>query len=205
MRLGLSPARQVAILNLPREYDWVRLLEPKDRDQVHKVRKALEEKGLGLPTSTPDLAVVVLPEELRDDELWRTPLPDLRRPSQATLASARQYVEGRVSAGEIILAIAFKSSLRSDRLYQPLYEANVMQLLLEGFLGAPKVEFEVHTLDRTGTNALVTYTAASIYAVAKGDPDVHRAVRELYLPPAAGELVKRLFAFLNERMALVSA
>jgi Cfr10I/Bse634I restriction endonuclease len=197
------PARQIAILNLPREYDWVRLLEPNARSEVNKIRKGLEEKGLGLPTSTPDLAVVVLPEELRDDELWRTPLADLKRPSQATLAAAPQYVEGRVSAGEIILAIAFKSSLRSDRLYQPLYEANVMQLLLEGYLGAPKVEFEVHTLDRTGTNALVTYTAASLYAVAKGDPDVHRAVRELYLPPTAGDLVRRMFTFLNERMALI--
>ncbi|MCH0567406.1 Cfr10I/Bse634I family restriction endonuclease [Streptomyces sp. MUM 2J] len=198
-----SPARQVAILRLPRSYDWVRLLEPSARDEINKLRKGLDEKGFGLPTSTPDLAVVVLPEELRDDDLWRTPLPDLKKPSQAILTKAHEYVEGRVSAGEIILAIAFKTSLRSDRLYQPLYEANVMQLLLEGHLGAPKVEFEVHTLESAGTNAKVTYTAASLYAVAKNDPDVHRAVRELYHPTDAGDLVKRMFAFLNERMALV--
>ncbi|MBE9498251.1 Cfr10I/Bse634I family restriction endonuclease [Streptomyces sp. GKU 257-1] len=199
------PARQVAILNLPREYDWVRLLEPGARDQINELRNGLDGKGFGLPTSTPDLAVVVLPEEWRDNDLWRTPLPDLKRPSQAILDSAPKYVEGYVSAGEIILAIAFKSSLRSDRLYQPLYEANVMQLLLEGHLNAPKVEFEVHTLESAGTNAKVTYTAASLYAVAKNDPDVHRAVRELYQPPNAGDLVKRMFSFLNERMALVPA
>jgi hypothetical protein len=199
-----SPSRQVAILNLPRNYDWVRLLEPSARDKINKLRQGLDGQGFGLPTSTPDLAVVVLPKELREDDLWRTPLPDLKRPAQAILAGAPPYLEGRVSAGEIILAIAFKSSLRSDRLYQPLYEANVMQLLLEGHLGAPKVEFEVHTLESAGTNAKVTYTAASLYAVAKNDPDVHRAVRELYQPPNAGDLVKRMFSFLNERMTLVS-
>jgi len=50
-----------------------------------------------------------------------------------------------------LLAVAFKKSLRSDRLYQPLYEANIMQLLLEGQLDAPRVEFEVHTLQHLGT------------------------------------------------------
>jgi len=110
-----------------------------------------------------------------------------------------------VEPGEIVLAVAFKVSLRSDRLYQPLYEANIMQLLLEGSLGAPRVEFEVHTLDRSGTDAVNTYAAASLFGVATARDDVHRAVRELYEPISATDLAKRLFSFLAERMSLVAA
>src|SRR5439155_8222441 len=116
-----------------------------------------------------------------------------------------KLLEGRVKAGEIILAIALKKSLRSDRHYQPLYEANIMQLLLEGELGAPQVDFEVHTLESAGTRAVDTYRAASLAAVARrNDPDPpnpHRAVRDLYEPPNAEELVKRFFEFLGKRMA----
>lgn len=200
-----SPRRQVAVLNLPRDYDWVRLLVPSAESKIAAIRAELSTNGMGLPTSTPDLAVVALPRELQDDVEWRTELTNLTKPNQTRLAVARRHLEGRIEPGEILLAIAFKKSLRSDRLYQPLYEANIMQLLLEGRLGAPKVEFEVHTLDKSGTDAVNTYTAASLFGVAAGLPNVHKAIRELYVPPNAADLAKRLLAFLNERMALVAA
>jgi hypothetical protein len=198
-----DPSRQVAALNLPRNYDWVKLLVEPAQEQISLIRDKLAEHGMGLPTSTPDLAVVLLPAEYCGDALWRTELPGLDRENQGLLTDAHKLLAGRVEAGEILLAVAFKVSLRSDRLYQPLYEANIMQLLLEGMLGAPRVEFEVHTLDRSGTDAINTYTAASLFGVATGRPDVHRAVRELYEPPNAADLVKRLFGFLADRMALV--
>ncbi|MFB7919311.1 Cfr10I/Bse634I family restriction endonuclease [Streptomyces sp. NPDC056061] len=200
-----SPSRQVAVLNLPRDYDWVQLLVPEARDKIAAIRQGLGDKKLGLPTSTPDLAMVVVPEELRELDLWSTELPNLGHPAQAELREAHKLIQGRVEPGEIILAVAFKKSLRSDRLYQPLYEANVMQLLLEGRLGAPRVDFEVHTLAPEGTDAVNTYTAASLYAVAEDREDVHRAVRELYVPSTASDIVKRVFGFLNERMSLVDA
>jgi hypothetical protein len=204
-RPGTRPARdrQVAVLNLPRRYDWVKLLVPSAQAEIAEIRAGLSEKGMGLPTSTPDLAVVALPAEYQDDALWRTELANLKRVNQSVLSDAHQRLAGRVEPGEILLAIAFKVSLRSDRLYQPLYEANIMQLLLEGSLGAPRVEFEVHTLDRTGTDAINTYTAASLFGVAAGREDVHRAVRELYEPANATDLAKRLLGFLGERMTLV--
>jgi hypothetical protein len=160
---------------------------------------------MDLPTSTPDLAVVALPSEFQNEQIWHKELPNLSKENQALLAGAHKLMAGRVEPGEILLAVAFKRSLRSDRLYQPLYEANIMQLLLEGRLGAPRVEFEVHTLDRSGTDAINTYTAASLYGVATEQPDVHRAIRELYEPPNATDLVKRLLSFLNKRMAMVPA
>ncbi|WP_324794281.1 Cfr10I/Bse634I family restriction endonuclease [Streptomyces cyaneofuscatus] len=202
--LSPSPRRQVAVLNLPRSFDWVSLLVPESQEVIEEFRAGLRKDGLGLPTSTPDLAVVVLPEEFQNDEMWREEIAGLTRPNQILLSGAYQRLQGRVQPGEISLAVAFKRSLRSDRLYQPLYEANVMQLLLEGKLGAPKVEFEVHTLAPEGTNAFVTYEAASLYGLAEGRSAVHRAIRELYVPPTAADLARRFFAFLNERMELVN-
>jgi hypothetical protein len=109
-------------------------------------------------------------------------------------------LEGKLAASQIILGIALKKSLRSDRLYQPLYEANVMQLLLEGELGASRVDFEVHTLDSAGTAARDIYRAASLSAVATKDSSPHRAVRELYEPANADELVRRFYGYLEGRL-----
>jgi hypothetical protein len=197
------PNRQVAVVNLPRNYDWVDLLTPDATGKITALRGELETSGLRLPTSTPDLAVVVLPEECRSDDKWRTDLQNLSKPSQAIVQRAYRDLGNRIEPGEILLAVALKRSLRSDRLYQPLYEANIMQLLLEGHLGAPQVEFEVHTLDHFGTAARVTYEAASLYSVLTTGHIKHKAVRELYEPANAQELARRLLAFLNVRTALI--
>lgn len=198
-----SPRRQVGVLNLPRRYDWVRLLEPNAKAQIDDVRAVLAVDGLGMPTSTPDIAVIVLPEGAQTDELWRTPLGNLSLASQAVLSTAHGRVAGQVEPGEIILAMALKTSLRSDRLYQPLYEANVMQFLLEGRLGAPKVEFEVHVLSAEGTKAVDVYRAATLHSA--GTPAAHRAVRDMYQPTSASDIISRFLGFLNDRMGMVAA
>jgi hypothetical protein len=199
--VGRSVYRQVGVLNLQRRYDWVKLLVPAARDEIQRIRDKLSERDLAMPTSTPDIAIVVLPDIARHDDVWRTPLGNLTRGAQQTLARAYKRVEGRIEPGEIILAVALKSSLRSDRLYQPLYEANVMQFLLEGHLGAPRVEFEVHALSAQGTRANDIYQAASLHSA--GTDQAHRAVRELYEPANATQIVQRFLEFLNFRVALI--
>jgi hypothetical protein len=199
--------RQVSVVSLPRRYDWVKLLTPTAFADIEKVRAQLKQHDLLLPTSTPDLVVVVLPAGCRTDADFTTQSTGLVHLEQRRLYNLHKKLEGNVEAGEIVLAIALKKSLRSDRLYQPLYEANIMQLLLEGELGAPQVDFEVHTLESAGTGAVDTYRAASLGAVARRhDPEPprhHRAVRDLYEPANAEQLVKRFFDFLDTRMSLV--
>ncbi|AWF99892.1 putative restriction endonuclease (plasmid) [Clavibacter michiganensis subsp. insidiosus] len=165
------------------------------------MRGGLRAAGLGMPTSTPDVAIIVLPQSEQGNPVWATSLDDLSLANQRVLDHAHTLVEHKVEPGEIILAIALKTSLRSDRLYQPLYEANVMEFLLEEHLGAPRVEFEVHTLDSSGTRAAEIYQAAALSSAA--GPAPHRAIRELYTPANATEVVQRFLAFLNDRMALV--
>lgn len=210
--------RQIAVLNLPRGYDWVRLLDPVAQEGIEAIRATLSTRhNLALPTSTPDIAVVVLPESERANTTWRSELPDLRIAQQSTLRTAYMRLEGQIKPSDLIFAVAVKRSLRSDRLYQPLYEANVMQLLLEGFLGAPRVEFEVQTLNMEGTAAAEIYRAASLYAVAVEQQSlasgteptensasaIHRAVRDLYTPATAKHLAQRLLDFLDNRLAAV--
>lgn len=204
-----SPTRQVAVVSLPRRYDWVKLLTPEASADIGSVRADLSVHDLLLPTSTPDLIVVALPESCREDEAFATRCTDLGHGEQRRMRDLYKTLEGKVAAREIILAIALKKSLRSDRLYQPLYEANIMQLLLEGELDAPQVDFEVHTLESAGTRAVDTYRAASLAAVARrgeaSPPRPHRAVRDLYEPVHAEDLVKRFFEFLAVRTGQISA
>lgn len=195
--------RQVAVVGLPRRYDWVRLLTPDASEWIDALRAELGRHDLLLPTSTPDIIVTILPPECRLGPEFSTDVENLGHKAQKLLRRAHLQLEGRVEAGEIILAIALKKSLRSDRLYQPLYEANIMQLLLESQLAAPRVDFEVHTLESAGTAARDTYRAASLAAVATGHASPHRAIRDLYEPPNADELVRRFLDFLNERTARI--
>jgi hypothetical protein len=76
--------------------------------------------------------------------------------------------------------------------------------LLEGKLGAPQVDFEVHTLESAGTGAVDTYRAASLAAVATGHSNPHRAVRDLYEPANADELIRRFLDFLGQRTAQIA-
>jgi hypothetical protein len=199
-RTVLDPVKQVGVLSLPRRFDWVRLLHHTSAAQVMSLRAELSAHDLSMPTSTPDLLVVRLPEELRSDNQFRTELQDLGRYSQEILDRAYRLFEGKLAADDFLLAVALKVSLRSDRLYQPLYEANVMQLILEGRLGAPQVDFEVHTLQSAGTRAQETYRAASLGLVANGSAAPHRAVRELYEPPTADAVARRFLRFLDHRV-----
>ncbi len=196
-----DPKRQVAVINLPRRYDWVKLLVPSAQEKIREMRERLTGFDLTMPTSTPDLAIVVLPESAWGDDVWTTPVGRLGLSEQTVLSKAYADIEGKVEPGEIILAMALKSSLRSDRIYQPLYEANVMQLLLEGHLGAPKVEFEVHVLSAAGTDAGRVYKAATLHSAYSENP--HRAVKELYEPANATQIVNRFYSFLNNRTVLV--
>lgn len=198
-----DPNRQIAVVGLPRRYDWVRLLTPEASEWIDALRGELARHDLLLPTSTPDIMVTVLPPECRLSPEFSTDIKNLGHKEQKLLRHAHLELEGRIEPGEIILAIALKKSLRSDRLYQPLYEANIMQLLLEGKLGAPRVDFEVHTLESAGTAARDTYRAASLAAVATGYASPHRAIRDLYEPANADELVRRFYEFLNERAAVI--
>lgn len=195
-----DPSEQVAVLSLPRNFDWVELLGGAHAQDVASLRSTLASSGLSLPTSTPDLVIVRLPSVVAQDAKWTTDLRDLGWGAQEVLDHAYQDVLGRLNAADILMAIALKKSLRSDRLYQPLYEANNMQIILEGRLGAPEVDFEVHTLSSAGTGAAVTYRAASLAGVISSAANLHRAVRELYEPASASELIKRFLLFLENRL-----
>ena len=50
------------------------------------------------------------------------------------------------------------------------------------------------------TRAIETYRAASLAGVATMHASPHRAVRDLYEPPTASQVVRRFVAFLEARM-----
>ena len=102
-RPRLTPAanRQVAVLSLPRGYDWVRLLSPAAAAAVTALRDELGQRDLLLPTSTPDLLVVALPAEYRDDDRFVTELPNLGLDSQRLLGAIHREMEQRIDAASL--------------------------------------------------------------------------------------------------------
>src|SRR6266516_4063622 len=74
--------RQVAVLNLPRDYDWVQLLVPSAQEEIAEIREHLAQKRIGLPTSTPDLAGVALPSDFQEDLICRRELANLKKENQ---------------------------------------------------------------------------------------------------------------------------
>lgn len=68
------------------------------------------------------------------------------RGNAVRLGRERAYLplEGTVEAHGFLLAVAVKRSTRSDRLYQPLFEANVLKYLIEYVLRGAAFRFHVH-------------------------------------------------------------
>ena len=92
-----SENRMVAVLNLPRDFDWVRLLTPEATDIINGLRHELGKSALRLPTSTPDLAVVILPETRRYDGLWRTGFPNFHGRIKPSFSTLTAILKGRLN------------------------------------------------------------------------------------------------------------
>jgi hypothetical protein len=53
-------------------------------------------------------------------------------------------LEDKIESTGFLFAIAVKRTTRSDRLYQPLFEANVLKYLIEVVLRGPAFRFYAH-------------------------------------------------------------
>ena len=69
-----------------------------------------------------------------------------------------QTLEGR----HFLFAIAVKTSTRSDRLYQALFEANVLKYILGYVLRGPAIRFHAHLETFANADVVGRYKAASM-------------------------------------------
>nr|WP_249163223.1 Cfr10I/Bse634I family restriction endonuclease [Bradyrhizobium diazoefficiens] len=83
------------------------------------------------------------------------------------------------SRGEIFFSLLLLRPARSDRLYQPLFEANVLKFLVGFVLRGAALRFHVHMETFEGADVAGAYEAASLYSLMLGG-GFSKAVDHLY-------------------------
>ncbi|KVE81057.1 restriction endonuclease [Burkholderia cepacia] len=176
-----TPTRKVAIVKLPRGYDATRLFEPNVRGSIEAFERALELRGMSLGLSSPDIVGVRLPHPLPDTlQRFLNPVDNLNEANLEFLETAHRLLEGRVEGTGFLFAVAVKRTTRSDRLYQPLFEANTLKYLIESVLRGAAFRFYAHLNSFEGADVEGAYKAASLMSLIRGGTPA-RAVDVLYL------------------------
>lgn len=175
-----APSRKAAVLKLPRGYDTTRLFRPEVRADIQAHEQALKLRGMELGLSAPDIVGIRLPYPLPTNmQLFLKPVTSLSDENRGLLESAHVQLEGQLDARGFLFAVAVKRTTRSDRLYQPLFEANVLKYLISFVLRGAAFQFHVHMGSFEGADVEGHYTAASLVSLIRGGQP-ERAVDTVY-------------------------
>ncbi|WP_202883663.1 Cfr10I/Bse634I family restriction endonuclease [Pseudomonas sp. SWRI77] len=179
-----TPTRLIAAVTLPRGYDATKLFKPDVRSRIQAHEAALKKRGMSLGLSSPDIVGVRLPHPLPPElEVFLNPVENLSDENRASLVDAYKLLEGRIAAEGFLFAIAVKRTIRSDRLYQPLFEANILKYLIEIVLQGAAFRFYAHFNSFEGANVEGHYEAASLISLARGGTPT-KAIDVLHLAHA---------------------
>lgn len=175
-----TPRRMIGIVKLPRGYDATKLFKPDVRATISAFEQALKLNDLKLGLSSPDIVGVRLPFPLPDSlSAFTTDIPQLDATHLTALENAYSALEGQLESSAFLLAIAVKRTTRSDRLYQPLYEATVLKFLIEYVLRGAAFRFYTHLGSYDGADVKGAYRSALLTSLIRGGTTA-RAVDKLY-------------------------
>lgn len=175
-----TPTRKAAALKLPRGYDATRLFKPEVRASIQAHEQSLRLRGMELGLSCPDIVGIRIPEPMPPAyAAFLEPLTGLGETDRERLESVYRDIEGTLDGRSFLFAVAVKRTTRSDRLYQPLFEANVLKYLIEFVLRGAAFRFSVHMGSLDGADVLGRYNAASLISLMRGGEPA-RAVDRTY-------------------------
>ncbi|WP_248279401.1 Cfr10I/Bse634I family restriction endonuclease [Xanthomonas campestris] len=176
-----TPARKVAIVKLPRGYNATKLFRPDVRATIQAFEHSMEMADMTLGLSSPDIVALRLPHPLPPGlEIFLEDLPNLNSANLAALEDAHALLEGQVDSSGFLMAIAVKRTTRSDRLYQPLYEATVLKFLIEYVLRGSAMRFYAHMGSFEGANVEKAYKSGLLTSLIRGGMS-QKAVDQTYL------------------------
>lgn len=176
-----TPTRKVAFIKMARGADTTKLLSDKARAEYRAFEQALTAGGMELRLSTPDILGVRMPDPMPPGfEVFLNPLPNLTFKSQEILETAWQGVQSTLEGRNFLFAIAVKTSTRSDRLYQALFEANVLKYILGYVLRGPAIRFFAHLETFANADVVGRYRAASMTSLLTGGTPT-KAIDETFL------------------------
>lgn len=175
-----TPTRRVAALKLPRGYDATKLFKPDVRASIQAHEQALRLRGMELGLSCPDIVGIRIPDPMPPQYApFLQPLGGLGEANRALLEGMYRAVEGTLDGRSFLFAIAVKRTTRSDRLYQPLFEANILKYLIEFVLRGATFRFHVHMGSLDGADVVGRYNAAALVSLLRGG-EPSRAVDSVY-------------------------
>jgi hypothetical protein len=175
-----TPTRKVAIVKMARGADTTKLLSPAARGEYAAFETALQKQGMELRLSTPDILGVRIPDPMPPGYgKFMNGVSDLSRTSQEHLETAWQGIQGSIEGRHFLFAIAVKTSTRSDRLYQALFEANVLKFIIGYVLRGPAIKFHAHLESFAGSDVVGRYNAAAMTSLLAGGT-LTRAIDVLY-------------------------
>lgn len=164
-----TPTRRVAAITLPRGYDATKLFRDEVRREVKAFEASLARNNMELGLSSPDIVGFRLPEPLPAPLApFLDPITNLGEANQELLQGIYQRLEGTLDGRSFLFAVAVKRTTRSDRLYQPLFEANVLKFLIEHVLRGAAFRFYVHMGSLEGADVEGHYRAASLISLLRG-------------------------------------
>jgi hypothetical protein len=176
-----TPTRKVAIVKLPRGYNSLNLFRPDIKATIEAFENSLRLRGMELGLSAPDIVGVRLPHPLPDSmDIFLNPLSRINNAAMELLERSYLRLEGHVESTGFLFAIAVKKTTRSDRLYQPLFEANILRYLIENVLKGAAFKFYAHLNSTDGADVAGHYKAASLISLIRGG-NPSKAIDELYI------------------------
>lgn len=143
----------LGVITLGDNYNIERLFQPEIRTLYLEMMDQLEEQNTNLSLSTPD-AVVFRTQNLPSEEqdFFEQRMTNINADEINRLENSRERVEGHLLPSDIIAAIGIKTSIRSDRLYQLIFEANAWGSIFRTLFGADDCKYYVMTTQNYGAN-----------------------------------------------------
>ncbi len=164
-----SSSRKVAVVKLPRGYNPMKLFRPDVRSGIEAHEEALKRRGMELGLSSPDMVGIRIPDPVPVEySPFLKPVVNMGDANRALLENSHSRIEGTLVGRSFLFAIAVKRTTRSDRLYQPLFEANVLKYLIEDVLHGAAFRFNVHLGSFEGAAVKKHYAAASLVSLIRG-------------------------------------
>lgn len=182
-----TPDRKIAVIKLPRNYDATLLFNPTVRANIQAFEHALNLRNMELGLSCPDIVGVRINNSFNGDtSVFNNKVEKFTENNINFIENAYRLIEGKISGADFLFAIAIKKTVRSDRLYQPLFEANVLKYLIQEILRGASFRFHVHVNSPDGANVAGHYRAASLFSLLRGG-EPQRAVDRLHISIAPRE------------------
>lgn len=145
--------KKLAVLTLGDNYDLKALLTEESATKLGDFETALLKQGTSIRYSTPDIVCIDISNQDADTQAYFDQYIDnLNVKNQLILAQSRTKLEGKVNPSDILFAGGIKTSIRSDRMYQFLYEANSWKFIWSKIFGVPPSSYYVLTSQTFGAD-----------------------------------------------------